>query len=544
MTYILTVVVFLIVFSILILIHELGHFIMAKRSGIKVEEFGMGLPPRAWGKKKGETIYSINWIPFGGFVKMLGESFTDAKAMKKKRSFAHQSAWTRTKVVVAGVVMNFFLAWLLLTVALMIGIHPLSLGMQILTPPDEIVSIVTSGDVALETGLKIKSVEDNSIADKYGFIADDILYSIDGAVVNIDNFETLRTSDVQMVEVVRDGVREMIDFINPREVDFLEDMGFDFYDYMAFSRLVVVGNGVLNDADVILSVNGNDIYDVDGFESSIDAKDQIEFTVLRMGEKTTVVLPFDQSLVDQKYSVSISAVLEGSPAFEAGLMADDIVVSIDDFKVNKAMDLIDYVSEQDEGEALNYSILRDSDIKDFVIVPEDGKVGIFLSELASYENGLGFSIQEKPMLNSVIDVKFKKYPIYQAVYKSVVEGWAMSKSTVAGLGDFAGSLLKNGSVPDGVAGPIGIAQMTHFFVQDGFVSLLVFVAILSLSLGVLNILPIPALDGGRLLFIIIEVVTRKRLNPTVEAYVHAIGYVLLLGLIILVTYGDIMRFFR
>src|SRR3989344_884285 len=103
------IIVFIIILSILVLIHEFGHFFMAKRSGIGVEEFGFGLPPRAWGKKIGETIYSINWLPFGGFVKLVGEDSTD-KRREDKNSFYVKPIGQRASVVVAGVFMNFLLA--------------------------------------------------------------------------------------------------------------------------------------------------------------------------------------------------------------------------------------------------------------------------------------------------------------------------------------------------------------------------------------------------------------------------------------------------
>ena len=106
---ILSILTFLIVLSVLILVHELGHFFVAKRAGIKVEEFGFGIPPRIIGKKIGETIYSINWFPFGGFVRLHGEQ-GEGVITQPKRSFLGKSKKTRASVVLAGVVMNFVLA--------------------------------------------------------------------------------------------------------------------------------------------------------------------------------------------------------------------------------------------------------------------------------------------------------------------------------------------------------------------------------------------------------------------------------------------------
>lgn len=122
-----TIVVFLVIFSALILIHEFGHFTAAKRAGVKVEEFGMGLPPRIWGVKKGETLYSINWIPFGGFVRMLGE---DGESKKNQNSFASKSPAVQLWIVSAGVVMNLLLSFVLLTIGFWIGIDPLMVDQE------------------------------------------------------------------------------------------------------------------------------------------------------------------------------------------------------------------------------------------------------------------------------------------------------------------------------------------------------------------------------------------------------------------------------
>lgn len=109
----LSIVIFVLTLLVLVLIHELGHFLMAKKFGIKVEEFGFGFPPRAWGKKIGETLVSVNWLPLGGFVRLLGEDGTDKEVSKDSRSFSNKGVWERITVVVAGVFMNLVLASLI-----------------------------------------------------------------------------------------------------------------------------------------------------------------------------------------------------------------------------------------------------------------------------------------------------------------------------------------------------------------------------------------------------------------------------------------------
>jgi regulator of sigma E protease len=112
-----TIIVFFFILGLLVFVHELGHFIAAKKSGMKVEEFGFGFPPRLFGMKRGDTTYSLNWIPLGGFVKITGENgdTTDPNA------FGNKPAWQRFIVLIAGVVMNVVLAWFLISIALIIG---------------------------------------------------------------------------------------------------------------------------------------------------------------------------------------------------------------------------------------------------------------------------------------------------------------------------------------------------------------------------------------------------------------------------------------
>src|SRR3989338_4731764 len=115
-----TAIIFIIVLGVLVFVHEFGHFIFAKRAGMKVEEFGFGFPPRIWGIKKGETLYSINAVPFGGFVKILGE---EGEERDNPRSFSSKPIGPRLLVIVAGVTMNFFLAVALLMITNFFGLR-------------------------------------------------------------------------------------------------------------------------------------------------------------------------------------------------------------------------------------------------------------------------------------------------------------------------------------------------------------------------------------------------------------------------------------
>lgn len=358
-----TIIIFIVILTILVLIHEAGHFFVARKFGIKVEEFGVGLPPRAWGKKIGETIYSINWLPVGGFVKLYGEDeagggkisikshpSTSLRA-SKSRNFASKPAWQRALVVVAGVVMNFILA------------------------------------------------------------------------------------------VV------VISYI--------------------FTQGVVVPTGV----------------------------------------------------------VKIDEIMPGSPAESANLQAGDVILEVDSQSVHKISEVQKNIQGKVE-EEVKLKIKRADKIQDLSLKTKkevaDGRtIGIIGVRLADSEK--------------------KYYPWYQAPFYGTVEALRLSWLTLSGLVGMLGGWIIHGSVPQDVAGPVGVAQITGEAIKVGLNALFFYIALLSLNLAILNVLPIPALDGGRLFFILIELVSGKRVNPHIERYAHTIGMVILLALIALITLRDISR---
>lgn len=164
-----SIIIFIVTLLVLVLIHEFGHFILAKKFGIKVEEFGFGIPPRAWGKKIGETVYSINWLPFGGFVRLLGEDEVDMLTVDKKsnpgRDFRTKPVGKRMMVVTAGVIMNLFLALVLFYIVI------IGQNFKIIYP-------------VLEPGVYIAKVESNFPAEKAGVRTGEKLVAVDGQDVS------------------------------------------------------------------------------------------------------------------------------------------------------------------------------------------------------------------------------------------------------------------------------------------------------------------------------------------------------------------------
>jgi len=353
-----SIISFLIILSILVLVHELGHFFLARKFGIKVEEFGLGYPPRLWGKRVKGTIYSINWLPFGGFVRMLGEDSEEQVENKQelKRAFFKQKKRVRIAVLMAGVVMNFLLG------------------------------IVLFGAIYTKMGI-------------------------------------------------------------PEEVDYL----------------IVTG------------------------------------------------------------------IAKDSPAEKAGIKLEDKIVEVTGITERGKEGLAKRFGEftgKHKGEEISLRLSDDREIK--VVLRTE-------AEIPEGQGALGIA---------VVNVDTVLYPYWQRPFRGMwvglKEALAWGKAIVVSLGQTIYRLFR-GEVPKDVAGPVGIYQISQGVIKEGFLTTLQFIAILSVNLSILNLLPIPALDGGRLLFIVIESISRKRVKPEVEQVVHLIGIMLIIGLMVLVTINDVRR---
>lgn len=399
-----TFVTFVIILAILVLSHEWGHYWVAKKVGIYVEEFGFGLPPRAWGRKIGETLYSINWLPIGGFVRLYGEDAenesgykVDGKKIPLSRAFFMQNPWARVAVVVAGVIMNFLLA---------VVVFSIVFGF--------------SGLPGLGTRVQIYGTVPGSPADKAGLLAGDVVIQI-------------------------------------TESEDIND------------------NGVL------------DMYSVGSTDEFVDIVSDFSGKEMKM----TIVREQLYRDLDDSSKMLLNEVDEGV----VGIIAQG-------------------------GEPI-----------ELLMTPRDNPP----------ENEGALGVQLGPEGVGVF------YPGWQMPFRGSLQGL---KEALAWIGTILGMLvlivktLVGGSLPEGVAGPVGIVQITGQVVRHGLIWRLNFLAMLSVNLAVMNMLPLPALDGGRLWFILYEAFTGKRVPVAIERRVHSIGMMLLLGLLAVVTVGDLGRIFN
>lgn len=351
-----SILIFILVLSVLVLSHEFGHFFVAKKSGVKVEEFGFGLPPRIWGKKIGETLYSVNALPFGGFVRLHGEQ-EEGQNTDTSRSFLHKRKIIRALVITAGVIMNFILAIVMFAI------------------------VYSFSGIPRDTGkIKVVDVTAGSPAQKAGIVVGDTITKVAG--------ETVTSSD-------------------------------------AFISKTAEYKGKSVSYEIERNVNGN----------------------------------------------------------------------IKDIKIN--------VTPRENPPA------------------GEGPVGVTITTIEIYYP----PVWQRP---------------FYGIYYGFKDGIYWGKTILFSLGDMI-STLASGKKVQGVSGPIGIYAVTTEASKGGFLSLLNFIGILSVNLAILNILPFPALDGGKLLFIAIEAVTRKKVPTKVEAIVDNVGFLILITLLLVISFGDVRR---
>ena len=357
-----TAIIFILVIGVLVLVHEFGHFIFAKRAGMKVEEFGFGFPPRMFGIKRGETIYSINWIPFGGFVKILGEDGDD----RSERSFASKPILARLKVILAGVVMNLLLAVVLLMVVNFFG---------------------------LRIGL-IDEAQNDDIRDR----------------------------QIQIITVSENSPASAADF---RQLDAVESIR-------------------LADGSVVLPKTTSELREV---------------ILSQTGREMVVTLKRGSQVLEKRVTPRENPP-EGQGALGVSLAATGVV----------------------------------------------------------------------------------SYPWYEAIWRGVYSTYILTVNTAIGYYSLLKTLLIQGRLISEVSGPIGIAGLTGQAAQVGINYLLQFVALISVNLAVLNILPFPALDGGRAVLLGVEKIKGSPIHKRTEGLINVIGFYLLILLMIYVTIKDIVRF--
>ena len=425
----LNILVAIIIFSVIVVVHELGHFLLAKKNGIEVTEFSLGMGPRLLSTVKGNTRYSLKLFPIGGSCMMVGEDGEE----DGPGSFGHASVWGRISVVAAGPIFNFILAFVFaLVITSVMGYDP----------------------------PKVLSVEENSPAEEAGLQVGDIITSFQGKPISIGR-------DISLYESLY-GMQQ----------------------------------------------------------------DQIKMTVKRDGKK--IDLNF-KAASEKKYMLGFSYVPDGKPEItevfvdgammKVGVLAGDVITAVDGTKVSTGEELQTYLGEHPLGEnAVTITVSRDGKEKEFTVQP---------------------TVRTQVSTGFVYNLYREKTNFFGVLKYSAVEVRYWISSTI----DSLGLLIKGTFRVNDLSGPVGIVDAIGSSVEEAksegtvvmWMQMFYWAILLSANLGVMNLLPLPALDGGRLVFLLIEAVTKKKVNPNIEGMIHFAGFVLLMALMVFVFMNDIKR---
>lgn len=425
----LNILVAIIIFSVIVVFHELGHFLLAKKNGIEVTEFSLGMGPRLLSTVKGNTRYSLKLFPIGGSCMMVGEDGEE----DGPGSFGHASVWGRISVVAAGPIFNFILAFVFaLVITSVMGYDP----------------------------PKVLSVEENSPAEEAGLQVGDIITSFQGKHISIGR-------DISLYESLY-GMQQ----------------------------------------------------------------DQIKMTVKRDGKK--IDLNF-KAASEKKYMLGFSYVPDGEPEItevfvdgammKAGVLAGDVITAVDGTKVSTGEELQTYLGEHPLGEnAVTITVSRNGKEKEFTVQP---------------------TVRTQVSTGFVYNLYREKTNFFGVLKYSAVEVRYWISSTI----DSLGLLIKGTFRVNDLSGPVGIVDAIGSSVEEAksegtvvmWMQMFYWAILLSANLGVMNLLPLPALDGGRLVFLLIEAVTKKKVNPNIEGMIHFAGFVLLMALMVFVFMNDIKR---
>ena len=372
-----TIILFLLILGVIVFFHELGHFVMAKLYNVKVEEFALGFPPKIFGVKKGETEYRLNWVPLGGYCKIVGE---DGEEKDNPRSFGSRSIFQRFQIISAGVLMNFFLAFVIFSFIFMIGF-----------PQD-----ITGKNLSI-----IKADENSGQA---------------SVIIDEENAKSVKDVKIQISEIIKD-----------------------------------------------------------------------------------------------------------SPADKAEIKIGDTIVQADEMQINSIEDLQNYTQEN-LGEPITLSITRGSENLTKEIIPREN--------YPEDEGAMGISLAQTAVVS---------YSLLEAIKQGFEYTVQLTIFIIVAFASIIWGLVTTGKTVAEVSGPVGIAAMTQQAASMGFLTVLNFTALISVNLAIINALPLPALDGGRMLFLLVEKIKGSPLNQQWEAKANNLGFMLLMALMVVVTFKDVAK---
>ncbi len=526
--------------GVLVFVHELGHFLVAKRSGVKVMKFSIGFGPRVFGWTRGETEYVVSWIPLGGYVKMLGENPGEEIAPEDKgRTLTGKPFPVKAGIVFAGPGMNLLLPILLFMLMFFIG-YP-------------------------ELTAEVGSIEEDSIAAEAGIEPGDRIVSINGEATQWWEEVSVALLNgvgkpVRLQVVGPSGEREVT--VVPKEKEITTILGDQekvgaigitpVYapSVAAVSRLdSPAGKAGVRTGDKITLIGDATLKRRKELAAALrKAFVPLSLALERNGEQVRVTLPpiagqeelaalTDEAILEraglEDPELFIRSVEEHSPASEAGLAIGDRLIAVNGEPLESWLAFTKIVLKS-EGRPLSLVIRRDGLEKGIDVTP-----GLrfnrdpLAEESRTYYVGIGSLARYAP---GNIGSRVVRNPV-KALVLSVKDTWRMSRLVTGGLW----KLLSGQIRLDNIGGPIQIGIVAAQAADEGITTFIRMMAFISINLGILNLLPIPILDGGHLLFFVIEGLKRDPISLRKKELAQQVGLTMLLLLIGVAFYNDIAR---
>ncbi len=538
------VITFVFVLSLLVFVHEMGHYLVGRWSGIRVMAFSIGFGPEIAGfTDRHGTRWKLSLIPLGGYVRFFGDEDASSKtdvdqlaAMteeERAHSFAGARLWKRAATVAAGPIANFLLA--IVIFAALFGIYGRTVA-------DPVVAMVTRDGAAAEAGIE----------------PGDRLVAVDGAKVatfdEVQRYVGLRPGRTIVLTVERDGQNR--DFrIVPKLVEDTDQFG----NKMEMGRIGIAlvdpvvtavepagpaaKAGVLA-GDRLIAVDGNNVatyYDIGRYVSEHPGKN-IVLTIQRSGAIRDFPMMTD-TLVDTDASGDkkdvgsigiapidplVASIASDSPAQAAGLEVGDRILSVDGREIGSIGE-VQRSAAAHADKPMTMTVKRDGQTREVTVTPrksEETDAFGARTEIAT----IGITDGQKP-----IRLRYEAYGPLQALS----EGVKQTASIVSGTFEYIGNVIGGYMKADQLGGPIRVAQLSGQMATLGFAAVLQFAAILSVSIGLLNLMPVPVLDGGHLMFYAIEAVRGKPLGARAQDIAFRIGFAMVLSLMVFATWNDI-----
>ncbi len=531
------IVPFVLLLGILVLVHELGHFAVARWCGVRVEVFSLGFGKKIFSYKKGDTTYCLSLIPLGGYVKMFGEQNGDVVTEADRPiSFSHKTVWQRIAIVLAGPMMNFLFAILIFSFISIIGEETRA---PIVADVDQNSPAANMGLHAGDRVTQIASMSVKSYEDLQKALNETQNSSVSANIISA-------TGENKTVTLAVGSVKNPNIFSTEKtigEVSGLKSLALGTtvgvkWDSPAFKAGFRSG-------DEIIEINGQKVSKWAQLESLLSSTDSLNFIVERGSEalKTKVTLALS-GLQKQETATMVGfeqpdlvldLIVKDSPAEKADLRRFDKIIAINSEAVTKWDDILGKIKSFDGKDFLNVTVLRDGEKLLKKVTPQ-----VTSQMTAQGKEDRRYTIGILPFVNYSPPemVKVKADNIFAAVAKGTSRTWDITSMTVISFVRlFQGEISHKN-----VGGMISIGKAAKDSYENGLQSFLMTMGILSVSLFILNLLPIPVLDGGHLVFYSIEAIKGSPLSFKKMEIAQQVGFALLMGLMFLAIFNDVTKF--